>query len=403
MRNIIRSVTCAMFFALPPGLVSAEDGLGPLEKVAAVFPLFNDEVFVTLLDIEASARQIARINEPDQVLRDFASFWSLPHLEGFGIYARRQLEDSLLDGYRPALGFSIFDIGQIAGVSSREGAVSFVMKGPEFAGSAGRINEALSARNFMHEDRGDIQVWSRMDDGTFDMARRNEDPFAGSLGHSERFALKNDTMFFARTWPVLDRLLADGPTLLDDKDAAAILRSGYLLSEKGALLDAILFKQQPSFYEAIIGRSAAQMDMSDEDLNALATMWNSDLSAFGMPPFQRYGLLLWQDGDLMTGALALPYADAQTATLAKARFGAILDRIVAPKLVQSVEALPYLMEAERDFRVVDADGRSVLVLAFSQRVPAANGIDLGVLGNTPQIQLLSMALRGEIGLLIGGI
>ncbi len=357
-------------------------GSGPLHKLLYRIPL--DAVgFVTLSDLNAARGQIAPFAaESAQFDRDLLPFTLIYPPNGFDANSLTSLENGALE----MLGFSIFEIDQLAGWGNLPIAPVIVTGVADLAAG---IEAALQARNFETTDYQGHKVWHRQDDFQMNFKHRNEEPFGGQLGTSQRFSIDGNDLLFARSWPSIHRLLDGGPSLADDPDSTAILHAGYSLPDNGSLIDAVL----------IFGQPIRQGDATP----VIETGKKSNSDAFdniqtGLPPFTRYGLLLWQDGASLTGAIAIPYPNAEIATSALNLFTQFLDTTNAPSVDRPfAELLP----ADRRFEVIDTGSRHVLIVGFRQSVEIERPPKITTFMRNPRQRLIDMLMRRELDFLIG--
>ena len=383
---MLRKTTAMLAFtALAASTALAE---GPLQSIARHVPLAAEgEIY--LLDIAASARQVAALEVDDERGRPFMPLAPLAMPAGFdnGILLMSP------DGFREMLGFSVLEIGQMAGWGRLPDA-PLVMRSPVFARDAEKIAAALTARGFTRDERAGRPVWHRQDDNQPNFERRSEEPFNGSLGMAQRFALDGDIVRHARSWKMMDGLLANGPSLLDDPDAAAILKVATERANAGDLLDMILLgPQQPR-------TSAAQLVLPRkiDDATRERMMETFRNAGPGLPPFRRYGLALWQRGTWMTGAILIPYPDRATAEAARVRFTELL---ASQNSIVSAKPFDELLPASRQFETIEARDRTVLVLAFGAEADTSNGIALATFVRNPRARLFQMVLNRDLDLLVG--
>ena len=364
---------------------------GPLQDILARIPA-DASGLIYLNDLAAARRQVDPLTtdaptDLDRALAPMSSAFLPAALD----------QNSLLyfpDGGKEALGFSVFELDQIAGWGAPPQA-PLVATGIDRHGDA--IAERLRARGFAATPTQGHTVWHLQDDFKIDIARRNDDPLTGPLGQSQRIVVDGDTLLFARGWPVMNDLLDPGATLATEPDTAAILRAGYALRGAGDLLGAVIVPFPPSgrLDPGILLQSGGNMKPEQFAL-LLDRMPGRDLP--GLPPFLRYGLLLWQDGYDTTGAIVIPYMSRDTAETARDRFTALLDVVESPAARRSfAELLPY----DRRFEIVGTEARAVLVLGFTTSADATAPVSLTTFTNTPRRRLMDMLLLREIDLLIG--
>lgn len=358
---------------------------GPLQEIARHVPIdAGGEVY--LVDLAASTRELGGMEIADTRAATLIPWTPLLTPPGFdGQFLIRGK-----DGFAGALGFSINDIGQMAGWRAHP-ETPVIIRSPALTGRAEAIAAALTARGFETSDRGGETVWHRLDDGAVDPKRKLEEPFAGTVAQAERFVLRDDTLFFARTWDGLDRLMSGGPSLMDDADAAAILAAAYSAG-RGSVLDVLVHGPQADRV-ADLARTLDGKEGAEQTIRAYRE------AGPGLPPYARHGLVLWQNGTTTTGAVLIPYADAATARTAEERFTHLLDTLISPAAGRPFrDLLPW----ERDFDVVETGDRAVLVLAFHYQADVANGVKIMTFMRNPRRRLYDMFVRRELDLMIGG-
>lgn len=286
-------------------------------------------------------------------------------------------------------GFSIADLGQIAGWGRLPEARVIVagLKGHEAEIAAAFEMDGLERRTV-----DGVTVWHRGADLSVDLNARSDSPFGGQLGVAVRFALRDGMLLHARSWAGIQTLLEPGATLDSDTDAVAILAAAHILAGAGGgeVLAALLVAGQPSRIPdaEAIDRLAGRGDA--------AALPGADLP--GLPPFQRFGIVHLQNGLVSAGVLLLPYHDSEAAQTAVGRFAEILE---VGASIHVDRSLDQILPSDRDFRVVEAAGRHVAVLAFSQSTPLAKGLTMANLSRAPARRLYDMYVNGDLALLIG--
>ena len=130
--------------------------------------------------------------------------------------------------------------------------------------------------------------------------------------------------------------------------------------------------------------------------NVRKNVQSVDPKIANMPPMTEYGLLSWQDGTVMTGAIAIPYVRRDTAEEGLATFKRLLEIAEAPSIKR-----PYseILPQDRRFEIVETAGGHVLVLAFSQEIEPNKGIL--TLMRHPQRRLVDMWFHRDLDFLIG--
>ncbi len=296
-------------------------GAGALERLLRQIPA-NAGGMVSLADLDAARRQMQPMiatAQPDQ--RPLFPFTAVSAPGGFNAQSIHFFEN----GSKAELGFSVFDIRQMAGWGNPPKSPVIVTG---VSGKAADIGAALTRRGFAEAQRGGNTIWHLQDDFEINLERRNTDPFTHQLGISQRFAIDGDTLFFARSWAMIETMLAHRNSLADDVDSAAILRAAYMLDGVGDPNEVLLFKGQgPRLDTAALLSDFAMTGTEGSFEDMLESIPGMDLP--GLPPFTRYGLLAWQDGATLTGAIAIPYYSAETAGLARDRFNGLLPVVVS--------------------------------------------------------------------------
>ncbi len=347
---------------------------------------------VYMFDLAASRRQIlpllsAKLRPADIWLAPWATAVT-PHgfdLESLYLHTRNP---------RAALGFSPFDIDQLVGWGQPPSA-PVILTGIEGAHDA--IEAALNNAGLTPRDLRGQTVWHLQDDFQIDLNNRNANPFGGRLGMAQRIALTGDMLLSDRSWAGIETLISPGASLAGDADAQAILQATYALTDAGEVIHAVLVPGQPVKAPdpaLLLGISEGpSMDEAIEELRA-----RPEYTLPGLPPFLRYGIVLWQDGYRTTGALVIPYASAESAEQARGRFAALLEAgtsTVANKPFTDV--LPF----DRRFETIETGKRSVLVLGFEEVADRSEPVTLHTFAQNPAKRLYGMMIRRELPLLIG--
>ncbi len=364
---------------------------GPLEDLLARIPA-DAAGSIYLADLAAAYRQVSPL------ITDTPSDFHRALIPISSAYLPAALDQQSLarfpDGGADALGFSVFDLHQVAGWGTLPDS-PLIATG--VSGSRDLIAEKLAARGFEATQTHGQTVWHLLDDLEMDAALRNSDPLSAPLGRSQRIALDRGLLLFARTWPAINTLLDPGTTLATETGTASILRAGYALRGAGDLLGAVIVQEPPTrgLDPGLLLRLGA--DATPEEIQAeLDRMPGASLP--GLPPFLRYGLLLWQDGYRTTGAVVIPYIRRDTAETARERFTALLDTAESPSVKRPfAQLLPH----ERRFEIVPAKDRNVLVLAFTTSADRSKPVDLSTFMDNPRRMLMQMLMRRELSLLIG--
>jgi hypothetical protein len=362
----------------------------PFEALAARIPLAAPGL-ITFCDLDAARRQAVRVLAPDEIERqELVQFGALHPPAGFDVQMLGRLEGDGSD----LLGFSVYEIDQMAGFGTLPTA-PVILTGLD--GAEGRMAEALSARGFAHAERDGTAVWHLQEDYRIDVRAGGADPFATRMGASQRFAFKDGALLFARGWPEMDKLLAPGLTLAIDSDAMAILRAGYTLNTPGEFLEAILFSEpmvRMASATDLLGLTSA--DDIAEARDRILSRPGFDLP--GLPLFRRFGLLFWQDGGRLTGAIAIPYPTRELAETARDRFTALVAAMHSPS---ANKPFAELLPASRAFDIVDLPGKSVAVLAFTQEIDPEERKTVMMFSRHPETRFLQFYIARELALLIG--
>lgn len=385
---MLRSILLALLTSFPMAALAVDEAPRPLEDLAARLPAVDAER-VVLSDVAASSAEAAKFDAPlDDVDRRLSVYAPLTLIDGFDLFGSFAAARA---GLEPVLGFDLDDIAQIA--SWPHGAEApVVITG--IADKADAVATALSERDFEAEEHSGRTVWWRQDDLSTEPDRAEEDPFAQGPGHAARFGFADGALFFARGWAGFDALMAEGPRLIDEREVRAILSAGYALEDRGRLVEAILLDGQTSRAEAVraaVGTEPGSATRVDE------LMRRAGMRRPPMPGFERHGLLLWQDGLRVTGALVIPYPDRETAREARERFETLLDTVRSVHVAESFgELLPYT----RRFTIVEAEERAVLVLGFEEIVPDEPIMPMMLVTN-PYDRLRDFQFAGDLAVLLG--
>lgn len=374
---MIRILILALLLATTPAFA----GDRPLEALAARVPADTRGV-ITLASPALARREAGRaIAQTTPADRDFAGFYALS-ITG-------ALDTSLLgrfpDGGRPALGFSVFDITAVAAFGEPP-SVALIAQLPGLDPET--IDAALPSRGFSRAQRAGHPVWSRQDDNAVNPMERMSDPFAGQIGHASRFLVDGDALYFARAWPVLEHMIAPGAVLAGDRDIAAILDAGYAYAQAGSFIEA-------TFLPGPVTRMLDPVLLEQGN----ATLVPPGFELPGLPPFNRFAILKWQDGARLTGAIAIPYVSHATAEQARDRFSALLGQAVS---LAARRPFDEILPPERDFRVIETGGRAVLVLSFSLDISKGDDPPKPAsMLRHPGNRLMSFHLNRELNQLIG--
>ncbi len=385
---MVKQIAALLTIAALPNLASADSPGGPLEKMAEAVPIAaTGEIF--LADVSAAKRQLAAFPVDDGYanLLLFAPLATPPGFDPQGLAFHP-------DGYRAAMGFSIAEIGQIAGWG-KPPDTPVIMTFPGIGDRLTAIGSAFRARGYQVKDVDGADIWHRLDDNAFDNALILDDAFSGPLGQSVRLAVGADRLLFSRTWASMKTLRTPGPSLRDDPIAARLLAGAYALDGYGDLLDiTLLGPQMPrnDILPILLGASA-----SAEALEALRL--ELELPKDGLPWFPQHALALWQDGARMTGAILIPFADRPTADKAQKIFERNLATV---KSLLANRPFDAMLPKDRKFHVIESGGGALLVLAFANEMTIDGPITVLNLISHPRRMLMDMHLYRELSLLVGG-
>ena len=381
---LVFSLTLAVCL-VPLATVARSDSVGPLFDLLGRIPQ-DARGWVILNDYAAVAAQVAPFTTglpPDHPSRLYLPFGTLAAPHGFDLNNLFEFPDGAVD----ALGFSIFDIDQMAGWGENPD-IGLVLTG--VAGQPGRMKSALMARDFAETAIGPHVVWHRQDDFQADFSRRLEEPFGGMNGISQRFSVVGEHLLFSRSWQVMEHALDGTAALASDSNASAILQAGYEFAGAGTLISAYLMAGQP------LRQSDSPEPDSPDTLKPAGAINPANPPA--LPEFPLYGVLLWQNGATMTGAIAIPYTSAEAAESAIATFSTLLEVVQSPSVRKP---MTNLLPTERRFEVIDAGQRKVVILAFENTYRISQPIGIVTFIGNPLQRLMTMAFRDELGLLIG--
>ena len=173
-----------------------------------------------------------------------------------------------------------------------------LLLGGEF--NAVKIGTTLESRGFSSKDIQGVAVWHRFDDSAISIEARDvADPFGGHLGAAARIALLPDAVGNARTWPLIEAIIAASestqPSLADDPTYRALAEA--VSQSDGLLIQALLFSGTAL---RLAGDPAHTGEESKEDLDSL-------------PPYSGAVLADRQEGDDQVALIGLVFADEATA------------------------------------------------------------------------------------------
>jgi hypothetical protein len=168
---------------------------------------------------------------------------------------------------------------------------------------ADRIAAALQSRSFSLAEIEGIPVWHRFDDSSISLAARNlADPFGGHLGTAARIALFPDALGNARSWPLIEAMIAAGqsrrPSLADDPVYRALAEA---VSEADGLLIQALFFSGTAL--RLSGDAGPTTEAPRDEVDVL-------------PPYSGAILADRQEGSDQVHLIALACADEPTALAA---------------------------------------------------------------------------------------
>ncbi len=386
--RIFNSVASALLTVLLP-IPSIADG--PLERLADRVPL-GAPGMVVLTDVAASVTEIAPLAADFSAAdRRIMAYLPLTLVGGFEPYQAWKI--STEGGLTARLGFEIEEIGQIA--SWRGGGdAPVVITG--LPGRADTIAAALQSRGFAPRMRFGTTVWHRLRDGQTDAAHAEEDPFSQRAGYPGRFVIDDSTLLFARSWTGIRRLASQPLSMRLEPDIAAILRAGYLAKDRGRLLEVILLGPQKPLNTAVSGFYGTGPAAAPKTANAIRRL---QTRGDPLPPFRRHGLLLWQNGQQIAGAVAIPYETQADVQAAIGRFPALLDRTLS---LYAGGFVGGVLRYQRHFSVLRAGKRWVALLAFEETGGKFSGISPMMFVTNPFGRLREMRLSGDLPVLLSG-
>ena len=366
-----------VIFFLATANFARADSKEPLERLLYRIPI-EAAGSVSLSDLNAARAQIASIaTETAQSVLDLLPFAVIYPKLGFDVIGVRHGDYE--DGAQKKLGFSVFEIDQIAGWSNNSPEATVIATG--ISERSAEIEAALLARKFAAAKYQGHTVWHRHDDFALGRSGVKEEPFSGLLGTSERFSIDAQYLLFTRDWLSMRRLLDSSSSLADDLDASAILNAGYSMSEFGALVDTVLIAGQP-----IMPKDKTQTDEATSARHQL-------------PPFNRYGLMHWMDGTLLTVAIVIPYAESETASIAQDQLAARLGATVAPS---ANRLFAELLPSTQSYKIASTSNRHVLIASFQQRIEITSPLSVATLDyGTPYWRLIGLLERGDLDVLLG--
>ena len=369
---------CAAFLILCATAAQAQQ---PLQNLADQVPA-DAQGWVVLSDVAAARAQAANAStDIDETTLGLMSFTPLNPRLGFDV----GLLGLAPDGFKKALGFAVWDIAGLATWGEPPDGPAVVSFDKPLRPST--IGPALSARGYAIDSRAGLPVWHRQEDRIIDIQATRQDPFSGSLGQSGRFALKDDILVFTRTWPMLDRVLKGTETFGQRPLIKAIIDAAYARQDQGSLLEVVLLgpQSQRMIDAGVLFQSLQSGNASDE-----VKAYMEQLDYPGLPPFLNHALLLWQDGQRLTGAIAIPYQNQDRAKQALNRFQGALKSAysLAAKRTLS-DALPQ----ERTFTIIPAQDRFVLMLMFHEQASDRRANSVMAFARHPQKTFLRMVIQ----------
>lgn len=374
----------AVLFAAP---VAAQ---GPLEEFARLIPA-DVTGRIVLTDVEASAAEAdALTSEFDWRNRSAMIYTPLTLIDGFDHFAA--YEAMVPDGLAPLLGVRMDLFRRMASWQAGSDAPVII----EFRGAPqDDIRAVLDKRGFQRQARFGTDTWAAGEDLTPDPARAFADPFAQQPGYPARFAFSDERLVFARSWAGLETLLS-GPAGLDTvPDAAALLRAGYGVTGRGRLLEAIVLGPQINRRQAVSGFIG---DGPGAAAKIAEILRDPGFRTPPMPAFSRHALLVWQDGQRMSGAIALAYPDRQTAEKALAGFRPLTDTILSLFAKAPFTGLfPYEWWSD----VIETEHGVVALIGFEEDRTGEPLVPMFFITN-PYDRLRDMMLTGDLALLLAG-
>ncbi|MEM7058951.1 MAG: hypothetical protein AAF557_15290 [Pseudomonadota bacterium] len=372
---------------LGPAVSHAQDR--PLAELAALVPE-DPQGWVSLADIAAAKAQARPYaNPPSDVNLGLMAYTAIHPGPGFDAQSLAMSKD----GFNDALGFQVTDIAGLATWGKAPDGPAIMTFAYRLRPST--VGPALTKRGYVVDSLDGVPVWHRQEDHEIVITRRREDPFSGGVGHSGRFALKDKSLIYTRTWPMLDRVLKGENSYGARPEVKAILDVAYRRDDVGELIEALFIGPQTIRQADAAASLGAKLNENPTD-EFQAVLEKIDYP--GLPPFLNHALLLWQDGIRLTGAIAVPYADEATARQGLNRFVSALK--AAPNLRTGGRLAEFLPQ-ERTFAVVQSGDRFVLLLMFHQR---ARERDLGsvmAFANNPVRRFTQMIATREWSLLTG--
>jgi len=369
------------------GPANAEDQ--PLKALAQLVPE-DPEGWVSLANIAAAKEQARPFAKPPTEVNLGLMAYALIH-PGLGFDA--QGLGISKDLYKSALGFSVGDIAELATWGDAPNGPAIMTFADPIRPST--IGPALTKRGYVVDSRDGVPVWHRQEDYKFDLDRLREDPFTGQLGLSGRFAVTGEALIFTRAWPMMDRALNVEDSYGDRPDVSTILDAAYGRDDLGDLLEVLFVgpQSQRMIDTGVLLKGKLADDPSKE---IKAMLKKQDYP--GLPPFLNHAILLWQDRERMTGAIAISYTEAQVAQDALTRF------VAALKVAQSFRTKRLISEQlpeERTFSVVPSGDRHVLLLMFHQQIPERDLDSVMAFTNNPVRVFLQMIMTREWSMLTG--
>lgn len=374
----MRHILMAAALALVPALAGAEGffGGGTFARLAAEVP-FGAGPDVALVDVAAARREAQRLDPGAEEIAAWAQLRLPTGFDGSGI---------LVYDMEAAMGFGLGDIDALAGWGEPPD-VAVLLTGSDRMVAAMTSGAALAARGF---ERGAVQgaaIWTRGEDHSIDLARRGEDPFSGPIGAAARFALRGDALLFARSTDGIARLLAGGPGLGADPDAAAIVAVLEAMEGVGAPVQLHLLRPPRPWAEVIAGVLGRLPE-------GAAALFEDPIP---VPRALRIAAAEWQEAGRVTGGLILAYGSAEMAGEAAAGIVARLAR--TQSLSRPGQSFEALMGGAPEVRVMEVGGRHLAALLWTAEAEPG-GDRLAVMRAAPLRHLLRLHETAELGLLV---
>lgn len=376
----MRLTALAVATGLATGLATAAQAEDPLLDLAEVAPVGGASE-MSFVDVSA-IRPLRSLLYPDpDPFFQSLNVWAWLDTGGFPDPSYLPVAGETLP---ETMGFALSEVDGLAswGRPPETGAVFLI------PGALDNLPAILAARGFETRRLFGVETWGIGDDDFIDIERRNEDWFIGPIGQAIRHGIRGDLLYMHRTWAGLADMLSGGVTAAQNPDIRAILAAAYQTRGLGLPFQARIIRDRPPRLvdPAELGADADQAQRVIDELQALPAL----------PAFSTFGLVEWQAGRRLTGALAIAYPLRSDAERAAEIFDGLLE---TRSLATRMSFREIFEPLEQGRQIIEAEGRFVLFLTFGNTIPADSGPFAQ--GRTGYRTLLQMHYVRDLPTLIG--